>query len=147
MCHVYGPTSTSVHVAVPNSTGQGSLKPPIQPEKDGLNAMVTFQGANARCGHPAGLGAIRRFWRKIKQFHELVTFENAAARWRLAHCKQKSPDVGDVLTVIGTPSGCNPTMAPVPSPNIAMAAVPPPGRRATAWRRHCSHGAYEIPYV
>ncbi len=30
--------------------------------------MVTFRGAAARCGHPAGLGAIQRFWRKIKQF-------------------------------------------------------------------------------
>ena len=53
--------------------------------------MITFRGAAARWGHPAGLGAIGRFWRKNKQFQRLVTFENAAARWRLAHCKKKSP--------------------------------------------------------
>ncbi len=87
-------------------------------------ATVTFRGAAARWGPPAELSTIGQFLRKIEQFRRLVTFENAAARWCVAHCKQKLPRRRR-------------RDGAVSSPGIAMAAVP---LRAKAWRRrHCSH--------
>ncbi len=41
--------------------------------------------------HISGRHRIRRFCGNIKQFHRLVTFENATTRWGLVHCKQKLP--------------------------------------------------------
>ncbi len=94
--------------------------------------MVTFRGAAAQWGPLAGSGAIGRFRWKLEQFHSLITFENATAWWRLARCKQKLPGVGDMLTAIWALLGCYPVMVPVPSPDIVVAAVPPPSHQAMA---------------
>ena len=50
--------------------------------------------------------------------------------WLIA--RKNRPDVADVLISTGAPSGCYLAMVPVPSPNSAMAAVPPPSYRAAA---------------
>ena len=102
-------------------------------------AMITFRGAAARWEFLAGLGAIGWFWWKIEQFHRLVHLKMPPRDgvWLI-----ESKNRPETLATCSQPSGCYPTVASVPSPNIVMAAVPPPSRQTAALQPSCdgAHG-------